>query len=733
MSSWSREKNNWLIIFILLALTVGGLAWQQISIRHKPNVLLITVDTLRADRVGCYGFHLARTPNIDQLAAEGVLFEDAVSAAPITMPSHATIMTGLYPPAHGVRDNGAFSLDDGAVTLAERFKSAGYETQAFVSAIVLSSRYNLNQGFDGYDDDLWAEDAPKMFMIRDRPARKTADRFLEWYGSWRSKKERSPFMAWVHLFDPHQPHTPPGWAAALTPSGYDAEIAAADFALGRIFEALRQDGVLDDTVIVFTADHGESLGEHQEKTHAIFIYDATVRVPLIIRYPGVFPKNKVYEGPVRNVDIAPTILAAAHLPGGNETQGVNLLPLTRGVGKQPDLPQYSESLLAELGFGMAPLYGVRQGGYKWIRAPKPEVYDLKNDPKELQNIYQTEQVRAHELDQVLEGILSESSHWNFASAANPMDQETMENLMALGYLAKARDREDVKGMDPKDGIVIYNKLEEARHRAQAGRWADSEVLLREILAELPGHVSARNTLALTLLKQGRIAEAREEYVKSLSYDPEQNRNYAMLGNLALAEKDLDGAEKYLREAVRITPKFVEAWTYLALIEILRGREEAGRDLLTRAAAMDPNHPNVFRRISNYLYQEHNYAQALPYFQQSLERTPNDYNSLITGGNCALRLGRAEQAMTWYENAAVVRPEAWLPLYNQACVKAASRDWPGTLALLNAALEKGFDDENLLTSDKDLAGVRGLPEFGEVLRAVRVNRAKSDQGQPPTEG
>jgi arylsulfatase A-like enzyme/Flp pilus assembly protein TadD len=728
-----RDKGHWFFIAILLALTIGGLAWQQISIRHKPNVLLITVDTLRADRVGCYGFHLARTPNMDQLAAEGVRFHDAVASAPITMPSHSTIMTGLHPPAHGVRDNGTFSLDDGVVTLAERFKEAGYETQAFVSAIVLSRRYNLDQGFDGYDDDLWAEDAPKMFMIRDRPARKTADRFLEWYGAWRAGKDRPPFMAWVHLFDPHQPYEPPGWATALTPSGYDAEIAAADHALGRIFEALREDGVLDDTLVVLTADHGESLGEHREKTHAIFIYEATVRVPLIIRYPGMFPKNRIYEGPVRSVDIAPTILAAARLPGGKETQGVNLLPLVRGGQQPPDLPQYSESLLAELGFGMAPLYGVRLGGYKWIRAPRPEVYDLKNDPRELTNIYKTEQVRAQELDQVLEGILDESSHWNFASVSNPMDQESMENLMALGYLAKPADRAGVKGMDPKDGIVIYTRLEEARHLAQAGRWAESEAGLREILAEIPGHISARNTLALALIKQGRPAEAREEYIKSLSYDPEQNRNYALLGNLALAEKDLDGAEKYLREAVRITPRFVEAWTHLALIEILRGREEAGQALLTKAASMDPSHPNVYRRISNYLYQERDYARALPYFKKSLEQAPTDYNSLILGGNSALNLGQADLAGTWYEQAARVRPETWLPWYNLACVKAAGRDWPGALLLLGTALDKGFDDENLLATDKDLAGVRELPEYGEVLQGVRVNRAKGRQGERPVEG
>src|SRR5215467_12441195 len=232
--------------------------------RHdRPNVLVITIDTTRADRIGCYGFGLAHTPAVDRLAREGVRCTDVASSAPITLPAHCSIMTGLYPPAHGVRDNGNYALGSEAVTLAERLAAAGYRTAAFVSASVLARRYGLDQGFEVYDDDLWAEDAPPLFMFRKRPAPRTTDRAIAWLVDWAKGRQSQPFFLWVHFFDPHQPYQVGSLElAVLTPTPYDAEIAQADRGVGRIVDWLRQHGVLDDTLVVLTADHGESLGEH---------------------------------------------------------------------------------------------------------------------------------------------------------------------------------------------------------------------------------------------------------------------------------------------------------------------------------------------------------------------------------------------------------------------------------------------------------------------------------------
>ena len=238
----------------------------------RPDIVIITVDTLRADRLGCYGFAPARTPYIDRLASEGVLVEHAIAPTPITLPSHASIFTGLYPPAHGVRDNGRYRLPDDVTTLAERLKADGYLTQAFVSSMVLHRRFNLNQGFDGYDDEIRSEGDAKMFHFQERSGARTMDRVTHWLETGPGSSPGTPFFLWIHLFDPHQPYEPPEEDAKRAPTLYDGEIASVDRQIGRFVDALKKRGSFDDTVLVFTSDHGESLGEHREATHALFIY-----------------------------------------------------------------------------------------------------------------------------------------------------------------------------------------------------------------------------------------------------------------------------------------------------------------------------------------------------------------------------------------------------------------------------------------------------------------------------
>ncbi|MGH9419712.1 MAG: sulfatase-like hydrolase/transferase, partial [Thermoanaerobaculia bacterium] len=467
--------------------------------RH-PNVLIITIDTTRADRLGCYGFSLAHTAAIDQIASEGVRFSDAIGSAPITMPAHSSIFTGLYPTAHGVRDNGAYALGSDAMTLAERLRDAGYTTHAFVSALVLNRRYGLNQGFETYDDDLWAEDDPKLFMIRERQAPKTADRFLTWFNGWNQDRKK-PFFTWIHFFDPHQPYKASPADRAVSVSPYDAEIMGVDRQIGRIVETLRNRGVLDDTLLIVTADHGESLGEHGEQTHAIFVYDATVHVPLIMRFPKMLTPS-TYTAPVRSVDITPTVLNVLGLPPNKAADGQSLLDALQGKKNPPQLAQYSESLLSEVGFGMAPLFAVRDDGYKFIRAPRPELYDLRADPHELNNLYSTQPRVAARLNNELTSIMNESQRHAVKASASPMTRETEESLQALGYLAPHGERTGMQGMDPKDGLPIHNKLEDARHWAQRGEWQRAEPLVLEVLAATPRNVSALNVLGLIGVKEG---------------------------------------------------------------------------------------------------------------------------------------------------------------------------------------------------------------------------------------
>lgn len=709
----------------------GGRPRQQ----PRPNVLLITLDTTRADRLGCYGYGPARTPQIDRLAAEGVRAADAVTAAPITLPSHATILTGLYPPAHGVRDNGTYALGDDATTLAERLHQAGYRTQAIVSALVLNRRYNLAQGFDGYDDDLWSENQPKLFLIRSRPGPRTAARAVRWLEGWSEETPRRPFFLWMHLFDAHQPYTVPAAERLRYPTPYDAEIAVLDRAVGEVVDELRHQGILDDTLVVLTADHGESLSEHGEKTHALFIYDATVRVPLLLRYPRELPAGEVYQGPVRTVDIAPTVLSILGLAGGAEMQGRDLVAAFRGDEPPPDLPQYSESLLAQVGFGMAPLLGLRHGGYQWIRAPKPEVYDLRKDPRETANLYPAEARRGAALDRELAAVLADSRRRALAPQKSAMDGETERSLQALGYLAPAAERQAlaaIPGLDPKDGLPLYAALERARHLEQQERWAEAEREIRSVVAQTPRNTSALGILAVALLRQGDLAGARGEYLKILSIDPKEARVYVMLGAVDMLEGDFDGAERDDRRALAVNPAFVEALANLGFLAALRDDDAEAERWYRQAMAADPTFPLAYRRLADLYYERGDFAKALGHYRRALAEKPSDFAAAVQAGNSARRAGDAKAAADLFAQAERARPGSWVPVYNLACLAASQGDAARALALLGTM--RGFRRTALLASDRDLAAVRRLPGYPAVLRQLKDERRdaiRAERRAPPS--
>jgi choline-sulfatase len=706
-------------IVIVAALALAATFWLYYAppARVRPNVLIVTIDTLRADRVGAYGSKTARTPTLDRLAAEGLRATDAIAQAPITMPSHASLFTGLYPPTHGVRDNGTAALSDGVVTLAQQVHGAGYTTHAFVSAVVLSRLYGLDKGFASYDDDLWAEDAPRMFMIRERPARRTADRFLEWFERWKADR-RDPFFAWVHFFDPHQPLEPALEDRVGATSPYDAEVTAADRATGRVIDALRAAGVLDDTIVIVTADHGESLGEHGEATHAIFVYDATVRVPLIVRHPATLPAGRVYDGPVRLIDVMPTLLGWLGVPGAEHTQGVDLLAAWKGSAPPPLVPQYTESLLSELGFGMAPLHAIRKDGFKWIRAPRSELYDLRADPGEVKNLHPSTDTRltgiAAELDKELEAVLQASQPRGNARE-NPMTRETLETLQSLGYLAPGAVRRSMAGVDPKDGIATYNRLEDARHAGQERDWPKAEAIAREILAKLPDHVAARNVLGLALVRQRKYDDARETYQRSLQTEPDQFRIHANLGSLALRARDLDTSEKEFKIALDQNPRFVEAMLNLGLIASLRGSRAGAEEWYRKADEVDPGLPSTARRFGDLYYEEGDYKQALAHYERALQLSPRLFPALVQAGSSARRVGDPARAATYFEKAAALRTDSWVPWYNLACLRATQGEVDAAFRALDESKRRGLRDRDLIQQDPDLTPLRGDPRFAAFVR------------------
>jgi arylsulfatase A-like enzyme/Tfp pilus assembly protein PilF len=681
-----------------------------------PNIVLITLDTCRADRLGCYGFGLAATPAVDRLAAEGVRCADAVTSAPITLPAHASIFTGLLPPAHGVRDNGAYLLSDDATTLAEALKRTGYETAAFVSALVLNRRYGLAQGFDVYDDNLWSEDEPALFMIRDRPAPRTAARAVAWIETRARSAPPTPFFLWAHFFDPHQPYNAKVRSRHLLPTAYDAEIAQADEGVAAIVDSLERLGVFDATCVVVAADHGESLGEHGERTHGVFIYDATVRVPLIFRYPALLPRGRIFERPVHVFDIAPTLLAMA---GGElpNAQGLNLLPALRGDSPLPERAQYSESLLSELGFGMAPLFGVRYRGHKYIRAPQPERYDLAKDGHERFNRYDADPALARELDYELDALVRDSEARALPVRANPLDEETSEALRALGYLAAPAARAETAGMDPKQGIALYNKLEAARHAAQRGDYSGCEGLAREVIAAAPRHVSARNVLGVALLRQNRWADAAQAYADSLAIEPNQARALHALGYARFREGKLEKAERCYRASLEQAPGAVESMIHLGFIEMQQGRPDAARQWYDKALVADPAFPRAHLASADLYYLQGDYSNALQSYERTLEALPDHFAALLQAGLCAMKLERYGDAKAFFTRAGELRPDSWMPPYNLACLSAVTGEADTALRQLGIALDKTDDKSQfarLAAADADLRSIRSRPELRDLL-------------------
>ncbi|HZN53925.1 MAG TPA: sulfatase, partial [Candidatus Polarisedimenticolaceae bacterium] len=349
---------------------------------RAPDLVLITLDTVRADRLGCYGHKGGLTPNVDRLAARSVLFEDASAAVPITLPSHATLFTGRYPTSTGVRNNGTFVLPEGETTLAERLRERGWKTGAVVAAYPLQSRYGLAQGFDIYDEELprtFSRGQPLPVHFNERDARAVTDRALE---VWKRLAGGRRFL-WVHYFDAHAPYAAPDpFGAAHREAPYEGEIAFVDAELGRLLAAIAHDA--PDAWIVVTADHGEGLGEHGEKTHGVFLYESTLRVPLVIRAPGRWPEGRRVTAPVTLADVVPTLLSLAGMPAATGLDGENLAPLLEGATPGRDV--YAESYLPLLEFRFSPLTMIRDGALKYIDAPVPELYDVRADPAESRNL-----------------------------------------------------------------------------------------------------------------------------------------------------------------------------------------------------------------------------------------------------------------------------------------------------------------------------------------------------------
>jgi len=617
-------------VAVAAAIVLAGVVMQRDRVARlfhagrAPNVLLISIDTLRADRLGSYGYGAAQTPAIDSVAARGLRFTHAATVAPLTLPAHTSLLTGTFPTFHGVRDNGQFYVSDDQTTLAEVLKARGYRTGGFVGAFVLDRRWGIAQGFDTYFDefDLSKYELAAGIDAAQRPGRDVVDRAIEWLRA--PQPSSQPFFAWVHLYDPHAPYEAPEAIAARFPrtlsGAYDAEVATADLEVARLLNWMTDARVGDDTIVVVVGDHGESLGEHQEQQHGFFVYDATMRVPLIVAGPGV--AARVVPDQVRIVDVMPTILDLLQIAPPAAVQGASLLPAARG--EHLDLLALSESWYPRYHYGWSELTSVRDGRYTFIAAPRRELYDTQADPGETHDLSADNPRLADALDRALQQLTAKTTAAK-PQAPQEVDPDVEERLRALGYVGGSvspRTLEARQRGDPKDKIALYNLLKLAGSESVAGRIDEAIAKVQRVLAADAEVVEAYIILGNLHTKAKRSDLAIAAYQKALSLD-DRNENAAFA--LALAYKQagqLDAARAGFERVLAMNARSTKAEWQLADLAARRRDFAHAEQLLTSALTRNVDRPVFLLKLAEAQIELSKIDEAEKHLREALRLKPD---------------------------------------------------------------------------------------------------------------
>jgi len=620
----------------------------------RHSILLITLDTTRADHLGPYGSEDAETPVLSALAEEGIVFEQAVAVASVTSPTHASLLTGLYPRRHGLRDNLTHHLGDDIPTLAEWLSAAGYRTAAFVSAIVLERRYGLDQGFEVYDDDLGSASAkPSMRMITERPAQATADRALAWLDAL---GEDEPYLLWVHFYDPHLPYSPPSpWAEKYRERPYDGEIAYMDSQVGRLLQHPRAEG--DDVVVVAIGDHGEGLGEHGEMSHGLLVYDSTIRIPWIMRLPGG-PSRARIAAPISHVDLVPTLtdlVTVDPTPGFGLLDGRSLLPLLRGENWASERMLFTESEVPFFSYGWARLKTVRQGALKYIDAPLEELYDLERDPGENHNLA-TE--RGHEAQRLAAEIELWAARDDDVISAVPVDAEMEEQLRALGYLAGDPGRPEGEAhVNPVELIAVHEELQAIPELLDTGQFAEAVRRVRDTLAKDPDNLTALMDLTRGLLQLGRLDEAAEVAAKASAVAPWSAKALMLEADIEYLRGRHQRALELIDRSLGLDDRFLEARLERSRYLAAMGRkDEAIQEINALLEESADNSWVALRYVEVVELPAGNYRAAERRLRTVLSRNPRLVEAWVMLGRVLVAEGRSADAVAVYREATGYRPD-----------------------------------------------------------------------------
>jgi len=675
-----------ILVFLLLgvALFIQPKAKILNEPRSRLNLLLITVDTLRADRLSCYGAKHLQTNNIDSLAARGTLFTRAFAHSVTTLPSHANILLGNTPAYHGVHDNANFVVREELLTLAEHLKKVGYSTGAFVGAFPLDARFGLSQGFDFYDDKYTQPGSKEAAKER------KAEAVIESALAWLNRKPKEPWFLWMHLWDPHDPYDPPEpFKTRYADSLYDGEVAYVDFALGKVFRFVEEQGLFSRTMIILTGDHGESLGEHGEKTHGFLAYNTTTWVPLLIFVPGSKP-GRVDQN-VCHIDIFPTICDVLQIESPLSVQGITLRPALQGKSLRPR-PIYFESLSPYYSFGWAPIRGFVEGEEKFIDSPIPELFNLREDFRELHNLMEKKGVESYR--KRLARILSTHGHPSGILAERRMDRETLEKLRSLGYVQSARETTK-ESFGPEDDVKtllpFYNRAAEALEISKQGRVKEAMATLKEIITQNKFIPHAYTNLALLYKEIGRLEDGLEVLKMAFGHMPE---NYDIFSGL-IAFLMEDGQDDAILEALQAY-RFREMdydpviWNYAGLAHWHKGNGEEARRCWERSVEIDPKFSMAYGNLGTFYHSvfretkdEKAFEQGVKLLKKTLELDPYDGKAMNALGLLYLEAGAHQEAIDTLEEAWRIQPDFFDILYNLGMAYMKAGNFPSALKYFEA--------------------------------------------------
>ncbi len=615
---------------------------------REANVLLVTLDTTRADHLSCYGPSGARTPHLDALAARGVRFAHATAQVPLTLPSHACVMTGAYPPVHGLRDMGGFVLDRRHPTIASIAQSAGFETAAFVGSRVLATHFGLSNGFATYDDNMGGEPEEDKLpgVFPERRAAVVTDRALEWLKANASRK----FFLWAHYYDPHAPYDPPApYRKTYAKDLYSGEIAYTDEHVGRLLDGLERLGLASRTLIAVIGDHGESLGEHGELTHGIFLYDSTLRVPFIMAGPDA-PAGKVIEDQVRSIDLAPTVLEFLNLPKSPETQGVSLWPLVRGGERVRSNWSYAETLYPRTYMGWSELRAMRADRWKLILAPRSELYALDRDSSEGDNIIARHPAEADQLQKKI---------WEVSGAplakekvvSTPLDPQTRQELESLGYVGAGTPREILLGTsaaDPKDRVAVVKVFEGVEQAINRRAYAEAAARMERGLTLDPTNPLGHIYLATAYERMGRFSQAIAVYEDALKTGAATDQIYSRLGKDYLREGRIGKAAEAMARAAEINPTDADNLRNLGTAYLQLGRAGDAEKTFKVITVQNKNYAAAYNGLGLVAVRRGNAEAARENFQHALQLDPHGVEPMLNLGLLYQKLGDKEQAIRYYK-------------------------------------------------------------------------------------